>query len=233
MLGFGGIMGGTFSGSSDKTVNVLVESAYFDPVRTGHTGRKHGILSDARYRFERGIDPKSCISGADLATKMILDLCGGEASELTVAGAEPDPKLTIAFDTAPHRKADGAESRAGPRPRHSGNARLRHRRQGQRRSRRPRPSWRPDVHGPADLVEEVMRIVGIDKVPVVSLPRLHSVAKAVLTEGQMRVRRSRRALAGARSGRGHHLVVRRRARRRRCSAAVRTPWSWPIRFRAK
>lgn len=194
VLGFGGIMGGTYSGSSEKTVNVLVESAYFDPVRTGQTGRRHGILSDARYRFERGIDPKSCISGADLATKMILDICGGEASELTLAGAEPDPKLTIAFDTARIEKLTALK--VEPDRARAILETLGFAIEGKGGMfKATAPSWRPDVHGPADLVEEVMRIVGIDKVPVVSLPRLHSVAKAVLTEGQARVRRSRRALA--------------------------------------
>jgi phenylalanyl-tRNA synthetase beta chain len=194
VLGFGGIMGGAYSGSSDTTVNVLIESAYFDPVRTGHTGRKHGILSDARYRFERGIDPKSCISGADLATQMILDMCGGEASELVVAGAEPDPKLTIDFDTARIEKLTALK--VEPDRARAILETLGFAVEGNGATfKATAPSWRPDVHGSADLVEEVMRIVGIDKVPVVSLPRLHSVARAVLTEGQMRVRRSRRALA--------------------------------------
>ena len=194
VLGFGGIMGGVASGSSEKTVNVLIESAYFDPVRTGNTGRKHGILSDARYRFERGIDPKSCITGANLAAKMILDLCGGEASELVVAGAEPNPRTTIAFDTARVEKLTALKVEPAQ-ARNILEALGFHVEGAGRTFTAIAPSWRPDVHGAADLVEEIMRIVGIDKVPVVSLPRIHSVSRAVLTEGQMRVRRSRRALA--------------------------------------
>ena len=194
VLGFGGIMGGAATGCSETTVNVLIESAYFDPVRTGNTGREHGILSDARYRFERGVDPKSCISGADLAAKMILDLCGGDASELVVAGQEPDPKLTIAFDTARIEKLTALK--VEPDRARAILDTLGFAIEGKGATfKATAPSWRPDVHGSADLVEEVMRIVGIDKVPVVSLPRLHGVAKAVLTEGQLRVRRSRRALA--------------------------------------
>ena len=194
VLGFGGIMGGAATGCSEATVNVLIESAYFDPVRTGNTGRKHGILSDARYRFERGIDPKSCVSGSNLAAAMILEVCGGEASEQIVAGQEPDPKTTIAFDTARIEKLTALK--VEPDRARAILEALGFKIEGSGATfKATAPSWRPDVHGSADLVEEVMRIVGIDKVPVVSLPRLHSVARAVLTEGQMRVRRSRRALA--------------------------------------
>ncbi|KAB2848474.1 MAG: phenylalanine--tRNA ligase subunit beta, partial [Hyphomicrobiaceae bacterium] len=90
VLGFGGIIGGVSSSCSAETRNVLIESAYFDPVRTAQTGRSKGIISDARTRFERGIDPHSCIAGANLGAAMVLELCGGKASKLRVAGKEPE-----------------------------------------------------------------------------------------------------------------------------------------------
>ncbi len=100
-LGFGGIMGGETTGSTDATTNVFIESAYFDPVRTAATGRKAGLQTDARYRFERGIDPASVRPGLDLATDMILKLCGGEPTKAKVAGKEPlkNPVLAVRFRT--------------------------------------------------------------------------------------------------------------------------------------
>ena len=195
VLGFGGIMGGAATGCSEATVNVVIESAYFDPVRTGDTGRKAGIQSDARYRFERGIDPQSAILGANLATKMILEICGGTASVVQVAGAMPDPKSLIAFDTRRIEKLTGLSVPPADTRRIlealgfsvTGKAET---------LSVTVPSWRPDVHGSADLVEEVVRIAGIDKIPSTPLPRTSGVARAVLTEGQQRVRRARRLLAG-------------------------------------
>ncbi len=89
-LGLGGIMGGEASGSTEATTNVLIESAYFDPLRTASTGRKTGLVTDARYRFERGVDPESVLPGLDLATQMILKICGGKPSKATLAGKVPD-----------------------------------------------------------------------------------------------------------------------------------------------
>jgi len=100
VLGFGGVMGGEASGSTEETVDVFVESAYFDPYRTARTGRDTGIVSDARYRFERGVDPAFVMPGLELATKMILEMCGGEASNVVVAGKVPDTTKMINFDPA-------------------------------------------------------------------------------------------------------------------------------------
>ena len=94
---FGGIMGGEVSGCTDETVNVFVESAWFDPVRTAASGRKLGIHSDARYRFERGVDPLSLAPGAEAATKLIMELCGGEPSELVIAGQVPAWQRSFEF----------------------------------------------------------------------------------------------------------------------------------------
>ena len=193
-LGLGGIMGGEASGCSDATTHVLIESAWFDPLRTAATGRKAGIVSDARYRFERGVDPASVLPGLDLATQLIHKICGGTPSKSKVAGKSPDAVRTVAFDfgrvaALAGLSLDQTEMRttletlgfvvAG-----KGDA-----------VQVTVPSWRPDVHGSADLVEEIVRIAGMDRVPATPLPRLHGVTQAVLTEKQKRSRRARRLLA--------------------------------------
>lgn len=193
-LGFGGIMGGEASGSTEATVNVLIESAYFDPLRTAATGRKTGLITDARYRFERGVDPESVLPGLDLATQMILKLCGGKPSKAVVAGKVPDTRRTIVFDTGRVAKLSGLEL-SGSRIREIlealgcelvGDGAV---------IEVIPPSWRPDIHGAADLVEEVVRIVGIDAVPSTPLPRTSGIALPVLTDRQKRSRRARRVLA--------------------------------------
>ncbi len=195
-LGLGGIMGGEDSGSTAQTTNVLIESAWFDPVRTTMTGRKTGLLTDARYRFERGVDPQSVMPGLDLATDLIVQICGGTPSKAKVAGEAPDPRHMIAFDLGRVAGLSGLDVPATEIKRilqalgftleaKGNNGRL----------DVTVPSWRPDVHGPADLVEEIVRIVGIDNVPSTPLPRPAGVARPVLTELQRRVRRARRTLA--------------------------------------
>ncbi len=193
-LGLGGIMGGEASGSTEATTNVFIESAYFDPVRTATTGRKTGLQTDARYRFERGVDPAYVRGGLDLATDMIMKFCGGEPSKAAIAGKEPIEPRTIAFDFARVEKLTGVklsqaeikttlEALGFQLDGNSSNAKV------------TVPTWRPDVHGAADLVEEVVRIAGLDRVPATPLPRLHGVTRAVLTDKQKRARRTRRLLA--------------------------------------
>jgi len=190
----GGIMGGERSGCTDDTVNVFLEAALFDPVRTAASGRKLAIQSDARYRFERGVDPAFVIPGAEIATGMILDICGGSASELVIAGAVPaqDRRVTLrpsrvktlggldvpqtrqveiltALGFAVRETEEGLECQV--------------------------PSFRPDIRGEADLVEEVCRIIGLDKVPATPMRRLHAVARPVLTPLQRRIVAVRRRLA--------------------------------------
>lgn len=196
-LGLGGVMGGLASGSTETTSRVLIESAWFDPIRTAQTGRKAGLNTDARYRFERGVDPLSVVPGLDLATRMILDICGGTPSQKTVAGTEPNPNTVVAFDPARVEKLTGlnlpvADIRRiltdlgfnADEPEDTGMMQV------------AVPSWRPDVTGPADLVEEVLRIAGIDTVVSTPLPRLSGIARATLTPAQLRARRTRRTLAG-------------------------------------
>lgn len=192
-LGIAGIMGGKDSGSYDDTVDVFLESAFFDPGFVARTGRKHGIISDARYRFERGVDPQFVLPGLELATQLILDWCGGEASDVVIAGELPPPHKPITFDPAFVEKLGGI---AVPRERiieilgdlgfvveDHGDLHV------------TPPSWRHDVDGPADLVEEVVRIHGLSGVASVPLPRAHAVAAPVLSKAQRRTRTARRALA--------------------------------------
>ena len=193
-LGLGGIMGGEASGCTDATTNVLIESAWFDPVRTAITGRKTGLVTDARYRFERGVDPQSVVPGLDLATAMIIEMCGGTPSKMKLAGSAPDPKRRIVFDTARVAKLSGLTI---------ADDAIRSTLTGLGFGLTSKggtlevtvPSWRPDVHGSADLVEEIVRIAGLDKVPSTPLPRQPGVARAVLTELQRRIRKARRTLA--------------------------------------
>lgn len=195
-LGLGGIMGGEETGSTEETTNVLIESAWFDPVRTTMTGRKTGLLTDARYRFERGVDPQSVLPGLDLATDLIIGNCGGIPSKAKVAGEAPDPRHKIAFDPDRVTALSGLDVPGSEIKRILDALGFMISAKGKGGILEITvPSWRPDVHGPADLVEEVVRIVGIDKVPSTPLPRPAGVARPVLTELQRRVRRARRTLA--------------------------------------
>jgi phenylalanyl-tRNA synthetase beta chain len=172
-----GIMGGEHSGCSDATTDVLIEVAYFDPTRIAATGRKLGLTSDARSRFERGVDPQFLESGMDYITAMIINLCGGEASEVVRAGSPPTVSKCVAYNPALCARLGGvavaeAEQRRILEALGFGvvgdlaaewNVLV--------------PSWRPDIDGPADLVEEVVRIHGLDNVASVPLPRADGVAR--------------------------------------------------------
>jgi phenylalanyl-tRNA synthetase beta chain len=187
----GGVMGGAETGCSMDTVNVFVEAAYFDPVRTAYTGRALKINSDARYRFERGIDPEWTPYGIEHATRMILDIAGGEASEVVVAGKVPDFSRAYKLDAARVQSLVGMTiSEADQRKtltslgfRLEGN--MAH-----------VPSWRPDVQGEADLVEEVARIASLTKLEGRPLPRLTTgIPKPILSPMQRREAAARRACA--------------------------------------
>jgi len=186
-----GIMGGEHSGCSDDTADVLLEIAYFTPERIAATGRALNLTSDARARFERGVDPAFLDTGLDLLTGLILEICGGEASEVVRAGAAPATPKTVAFDPALVTKLGGVEI-AGDE---------------QKRILAALgftvgddwavtvPGWRPDVDGAADIVEEVVRIHGLDGIESVPLPREDGVAKPTATPVQRQERRLRRAAA--------------------------------------
>jgi len=193
-LGLGGVIGGEESGSTNDTVNVLIESAYFDPARTAATGRKTGLVTDARYRFERGVDPASVLTGLDLATDMILKLTGGKPSKAKLAGKPPADKRVIDFDYARVAKLSGIDIKDAEIK--SILEKLGCTISGKGKSAKVTvPTWRPDIHGPADLVEEVVRIAGLDRIPSTPLDRPAGVARPVLTDRQKRARRARRALA--------------------------------------
>jgi phenylalanyl-tRNA synthetase beta chain len=188
-----GIMGGEASGCSDTTTDVLIESALWDALNIAQTGRKLGINSDARYRFERGVDPASMLPGLELATQMVLDLCGGQASEVVVAG-DPTPKEKIIdFPLGELPRLAGLKLPLADMRRVLEKLGFFAAGKGER-MKVAVPSWRPDVHGRADIVEEIVRIVGVDRVPSTPFAREHA-RKPVLTAIQNRTRKAKRALA--------------------------------------
>jgi phenylalanyl-tRNA synthetase beta chain len=191
--GIAGVMGGEDTGCTETTTNVFIESAYFDVGRTAATGRKLGIISDARYRFERGVDPEFVVPGLELATKLVLEFCGGEASEIVVAGAIPQWRRKIEFSAAAVKRLAGIEVAKTEIARILMNLGFMVE-GGDAMSVMP-PSWRHDVEGSADLVEEIVRIHGLDKVPAVAMPRPDAIARPVLTPSQHRSRIVRRTLA--------------------------------------
>jgi phenylalanyl-tRNA synthetase beta chain len=194
VLGLGGIMGGDYSGATADTTDVLVESAYFSPNRTARTGRRTGINSDARYRFERGVDPAFVVEGLELATRLILEICGGEPSDRMVAGNEPVVPRVIDFPVAEVKRLSGLD--LPPAELVATLEQLGFNVSGLGTELTVTvPTWRPDVHGKADLVEEVVRIIGLDRVRATPLARLASVSEKVLTPIQTRTRRAKRALA--------------------------------------
>ncbi len=194
-----GIMGGEHSGVTEATSDVLLEIAYFAPERIGATGRRLGLASDARTRFERGVDPAFLDEGLEILTALILRICGGEASEVVRAGSPPSEPRRIAYDPALAERLGGVAIEEPE----------------QRRILEAlgfavSPDWqvtaprrRHDIEGPADIVEEVVRINGLDRVASVPLPRVDGVARPTATPQQALERRLRRAAAA----RGLHEAV--------------------------
>jgi phenylalanyl-tRNA synthetase beta chain len=189
-----GIMGGEATGCSEETTDVLIESALWNEINIARSGRKLGINSDARYRFERGVDPAFALPGLELATKMVLDLCGGQPSEITLAGAVEAAEVVIDFPQSELKRLTGLTV---PLPEMRGVLeRLGFFVAGQgERVKVAAPSWRADVRNKADVVEEVVRIVGVDRVPLTPFPRGDNPRKPVLTSIQVRTRKAKRALA--------------------------------------
>jgi phenylalanyl-tRNA synthetase beta chain len=193
-LGIGGIMGGEETGCTEETVNVFIECAWFEPAAVATAGRKLGINSDARYRFERTVDPESVIPGIELAAKLVTEFCGGTVHETVVAGHVEAPGTVIEFPLSEVKRLTGLEAPADEIV--AILTRLGFAVEGTGETRKVTvPSWRPDVTQKADLVEEAMRMIGVDKVPVEPLPRLNHVAPRMLTSIQNRRRIVRRALA--------------------------------------
>jgi phenylalanyl-tRNA synthetase beta chain len=193
-LCLGGVMGGIRSGVTETTTNVFMECASWDPELIARTGRKTGIVSDARYRLERHVDPALTEPGLELATRLVLELCGGEPMEPAISGEDVFPDTTVEFPLAEIKRLTGLT--VEPMIVTAILTRLGFAIEGKGEVLTVKvPSWRPDVTQKADLVEEVMRMVGVDNVPVEPLPRLNHVAPRMLTNIQNRRRIARRALA--------------------------------------
>ena len=186
----GGIMGGRNTGCTEDTVNVFVESAYWDPVQIAYAGRALKIHSDARYRFERGVDPAFTPDGLEHAVRMIVDHAGGEASNVIVAGKVPDVSRAYKLDAKRVISLVGMDISESTQ-RQTLTA-LGFRLQGDMAHV---PSWRPDVQGEADLVEEVARIASLTKLVGKPLPRMAGVARPVLTPLQLRQQAAKRTAA--------------------------------------
>ena len=196
-----GIMGGEHSGCSDATTDVLLEVAYFDPQTIARTGQALALTSDARSRFERGVDPGFLDTGLDLLTALILEICGGEPSHVVRAGTPPVADKLIAYDPALAARLGGVDV-AQDRQRHI-LAALGFGVSGEGLWRVAVPGWRPDIDGAADIVEEVIRVHGLNAVPSTPLPRIDGVAKPTATPVQMLERRLRRMAAA----RGNHEAI--------------------------
>ncbi len=190
----GGIMGGEHSGCDENTVDVLIESALWDPMNIAKTGRSHGIITDARYRFERGVDPEYMVPGLERATELVLELCGGTPAKTDVVGYKGYDAKIVDFPFAEVKRLTGLDvseaeaatilTRLGFTVTGSGE-----------RVSVAVPSWRPDVDGKADLVEEVMRIHGVDNIKPAPLESHGAVNGRILTTLQIRSRLAKRALA--------------------------------------
>jgi phenylalanyl-tRNA synthetase beta chain len=186
-----GVMGGEHSGCDETTSDVLIESALWDAGNIAHTGRKLGIVTDARYRFERGVDPDFCIPGAELATHLVMEFCGGEASRLIVAGNPAKPRRSVDFPYSEVKRLTGLDI-----PEAEGLAILSRLGFEVVDGKAIVPNWRPDIDGKADIVEQIVRIAGLERVPTTPLPRLDAgVPKPVLTLLQKRTRLAKRTLA--------------------------------------
>ncbi|UYO44492.1 phenylalanine--tRNA ligase subunit beta [Rhodopseudomonas palustris] len=189
-----GIMGGEVSGCSAETTDVLIESALWNEINIAQSGRKLGINTDARYRFERGVDPAFMLPGLELATKLVMEFCGGTPSDVVVVGNPFADDKIIDFPLAEVKRLAGIEVSLTEIRRilnHLGFTVV-----GQAPVVKVAvPSWRSDVHGKADIVEEIVRIVGVDKVPLTPFERGDAPRKPVLTQIQNRTRRAKRALA--------------------------------------
>ncbi|WP_182084099.1 phenylalanine--tRNA ligase subunit beta [Aureimonas sp. ME7] len=189
-----GIMGGEHSGCDEGTTDVLIESALWEPIDIARTGRSLGIITDARYRFERGVDPAFMGAGLDLATRMVLDLCGGVPSEASIVPPKDASPAPIRFPFAEVERLTGLSVDKDRQVEILGKLGFRVDDAGDHAAVLA-PSWRPDIEGKADLVEEVMRLVGVDAIEPQPLPSLAGVNARVLTPRQLRDRAARRTLA--------------------------------------
>ena len=186
-----GVMGGEGSGCDENTKDVLIESALWDAANIAQTGRKLGIVTDARYRFERGVDPDFCVPGVELATHLVMEFCGGQPSKLIVAGDPTTPRQQVKFPYSEVKRLTGLDI-----PQTEGEAILQRLGFEVHGDTVNVPNWRPDIDGKADIVDNIVRIAGLERVPVRPLPRLtEGVPSPVLTLLQKRTRTAKRTLA--------------------------------------
>ncbi len=189
-----GIMGGEASGCDENTTDVLIESALWNEINIAQTGRKLGINSDARYRFERGVDPAFMLPGLEMATKLVMELCGGSPSENVVVGDAFGEDRVIDFPLAEVKRLAAIDVPMPEMKRILGHLGFMMAGNGPV-VKVAVPSWRTDVSGKADIVEEIVRIVGVDKVPMTPFERGDNPRQPILTQIQLRTRRAKRALA--------------------------------------
>jgi phenylalanyl-tRNA synthetase beta chain len=189
-----GIMGGEASGCDENTTDVLIESALWNEINIAQTGRKLGINSDARYRFERGVDPAFMVPGLEMATRLVMEMCGGSPSENLVVGKAFADDRVIEFPLTEVKRLAGIDVPMVEMRRILGHLGFMMAGSGPV-VKVAIPSWRSDVHGKADIVEEIVRMVGVDKVPMTPFERGEEPRKPVLTQIQLRTRRAKRALA--------------------------------------
>ncbi len=189
-----GIMGGDASGCSEATTDVLIESALWNEINIAQTGRKLGINSDARYRFERGVDPAFMVPGLEMATRLVMDICGGTPSENVIVGKAFGDDRVIDFPPTEVKRLAGIDVPFPEMKRILGHLGFMVAGSGAL-VKVAVPSWRSDVHGKADIVEEIVRIFGVDKVAMTPFERGDTPRKPVLKPLQLRTRRAKRALA--------------------------------------
>lgn len=194
VIGLGGVMGGESTAVSEETTDVFIESAWFDPLRTARTGRTTGIISDARYRFERGVDPQSCVEGVHLALRLITEYGGGAASTVTVAGEAPRRTEPVEFFKRDVARLTGLEIKPAAMKKTIRSLGFTIEDTGETWLLKV-PSWRFDIEQSADIVEEIARLEGFDALPTASLPPLKGARRVVTTPIQDRIRTARRTLA--------------------------------------
>ncbi|MDX1099842.1 phenylalanine--tRNA ligase subunit beta [Sinorhizobium medicae] len=190
----GGIMGGEHSGCDETTTDVLIESALWDPMNIARTGRTLSIITDARYRFERGVDPEYMVPGLERATELVLELCGGTAARMDVVGYDGHTPKRVDFPVSEVKRLTGLEVSSEESVSILRKLGFGVEGSGERLTVKV-PSWRPDIDGKADLVEEVMRIHGVDNIVAAPLASHNAVNGRILTVLQIRTRQARRALA--------------------------------------
>ncbi len=192
LIGLGGIVGGTSTSCDEGTVNIFLESAYFEPMRIARAGRDMNVSSDARYRFDRGVDPAFTRSGLEIATRLIQEICGTdntEVSDVVKAGDEPKWQRSITFDPAFTKKLCGVDI-----PKQEQEVILENLGFTIKGNQVSPPSWRGDIEGKPDLVEEVVRIYGVDKIDPISVTSEGSVTKPAETLSLNRARSARAAM---------------------------------------